>query len=423
MGVKRLMSAELSIRVADLGKCYQIYDRPRDRLMQMLVRGRRRYYREFWALSGVSLDVPKGEALGIIGRNGSGKSTLLQLVSGVLSPSTGTIETRGRLAALLELGSGFNGDLTGRENVFLNGAILGLERDEIDGRFAEIADFAGIGDFIEQPVRTYSSGMLVRLAFAVSACVEPDILVIDEALAVGDAAFQFKCLDRLRRLAARGTTLLFVSHDMGMIKNFCNQALYLAGGKVRHRGPPDEVSEMYFMDLRDEQRQLASGQPRLRLKPFLGAGQGMAFGTDEGAIIAAEFCGTGAMQSTCMRGETVELEVTVRFASTVAAPSLSVSVQDKRMINLGGHFFALTPGAAGEDDVVRVVRVAFAARFLAGRYFITLRLENRPAPRTFDVIDRQPGVLALEVMEVEPAFLGPVDLDMRLSAQRAGTLS
>jgi len=229
---------EIAISVKNLSKCYQIYDRPQDRLKQSLIfrlkaitgRTVKTYYREFWALKDISFDVKRGETLGIIGRNGSGKSTLLQIIAGTLQCTTGTFNLNGRVAALLELGSGFNPEFSGRENVYLNGAVLGISIEEMNRLFDSILSFADIGDFIEQPVKTYSSGMLVRLAFAVSVNVKPDILIIDEALSVGDAAFQFKCFQRLEELTQSGTTLLFVSHSMEMVKTFCERAIYLKQG-------------------------------------------------------------------------------------------------------------------------------------------------------------------------------------------------
>ena len=200
------MSSEIAIKVENLSKCYQIYDQPRDRLKQFLLPRLQRvvgltpkqYYREFWALKDISFDVKKGETVGIIGRNGSGKSTLLQMICGTLSPTTGSVATHGRIAALLELGSGFNPEFTGRENVYMNASVLGLTNDEIDARFDEIAAFADIGEFIEQPVKTYSSGMYSRLAFSIAINVDPEILIVDEALAVGDARFVAKCMRRIK---------------------------------------------------------------------------------------------------------------------------------------------------------------------------------------------------------------------------------
>ena len=217
---------ETVIEVQDAGKCYLIYERPQDRLKQMLWCGHRRYYREFRALHEVSFSVRRGETVGVIGRNGSGKSTLLKLLCGTLKPTTGTLSVQGRIAALLELGTGFNPEFTGRENVYLNAAILGLSDAEIEQYLPEILAFADIGEFIDQPVKTYSSGMAVRLAFAVVAHVRADILVIDEALAVGDVFFVQKCMRFLRKFQKQGT-LFFVSHDTGAVINLCDRVLWL----------------------------------------------------------------------------------------------------------------------------------------------------------------------------------------------------
>lgn len=259
-----MSSDELAIRVKNLSKCYHIYSRPSDRLRQALVPrfhsvlqpARRllgnqdipapRFFRDFWALRAVSFEVRRGETLGVIGRNGSGKSTLLQLIAGTLAPTTGTVETSGNIAALLELGSGFNPEFTGRDNVFLNGSILGMSRKQIESRFDEIAAFADIGAFLDQPVKTYSSGMVVRLAFAVQAFSDPEILIVDEALSVGDVFFQQKCFDHVRRLIARGTTLLFVSHDTAAVQNLCSRALLLREGEAVFDGPPEEAASRYY---------------------------------------------------------------------------------------------------------------------------------------------------------------------------------
>lgn len=242
------MSSDFAIKVENLSKGYQIYDQPHDRLLQMLTRGRKQFYREFWALRDVSFEVKKGETVGIIGRNGSGKSTLLQMICGTLNSTSGTIQTNGRIAALLELGSGFNPEFTGRENVYLNASVLGLSNKEIDERFDEIIAFADIGDFIEQPIKTYSSGMAVRLAFAVIAHVDADILVIDEALSVGDAFFTQKCMRFLRKFMKTGT-IIFVSHDTGAVVNLCNKAILLNQGKVIEIGSPKEICEYYLEEL------------------------------------------------------------------------------------------------------------------------------------------------------------------------------
>jgi ABC-type polysaccharide/polyol phosphate transport system ATPase subunit len=224
------MRSDVAISVKNLTKTYRIFGHPGDRIKQALTLGRVRFHREFTALRDVSFEIKKGETVGIIGRNGSGKSTMLQLICGILKPTSGTVQVNGRVSALLELGAGFNPEFTGRENVYFQGAVMGLTKEEMDGRFDNITAFADIGDFIDQPVRTYSSGMFVRLAFAAAIHVDADILVVDEALAVGDAEFQERSISRMKVMQHSGTTILFVSHSIPAIKNFCQRALWLDEG-------------------------------------------------------------------------------------------------------------------------------------------------------------------------------------------------
>jgi lipopolysaccharide transport system ATP-binding protein len=269
------MSSEIAIKVENLSKCYQIYDNPRDRLKQFVVPRLKRalgrqpnnYFREFWALRDVSFEVKRGETVGIIGRNGSGKSTLLQMICGTLSPTGGYVKTNGRIAALLELGSGFNPEFTGRENVYMNAAVIGLSKQEIDARINDIAAFADIGDFIEQPVKSYSSGMYVRLAFAVIAHVDADILVIDEALAVGDAFFTQKCMRYLRKFMKTGT-VLFVSHDTASVRNLCTHAIWLEKGNILQQGVPKDVCENY-LEAFFEAQQGKSTTTRIKAPPLV----------------------------------------------------------------------------------------------------------------------------------------------------------
>jgi len=253
---------EKKVIVAEnLSKAYRIWTDPSQRLISPLLAEAGRWlpggsgralrarasagYRDFFALQDIGFEVRRGEAVAIIGRNGAGKSTLLQLIAGTLRPTAGTITVEGRVAALLELGAGFNPDFTGRENVHLSAAVLGLSRAETDRRFDEIAAFADIGDFLDQPVKTYSSGMMMRLAFAVNTCVDPDILIVDEALGVGDAPFQAKCFRRLRQLIDQGVSLLFVSHDLGTVRSICSRALWLKNGKPEMWGEAKQVAKMY----------------------------------------------------------------------------------------------------------------------------------------------------------------------------------
>lgn len=243
--------SEIVISLANVSKCYKRYNRPIDRLKELLLPGKSQA-ENFWALRDINLEVAKGETLGIIGQNGSGKSTLLQIIAGTLTPTTGKVWVNGRVSALLELGSGFNPEFTGRQNVFFNGRILGLTREEIEAKFDDIAAFADIGDFLDQPVKTYSSGMVVRLAFAVVANTDPQILIVDEALAVGDAKFQARCMKRIRYLKEQGVTILFVSHDCSSIKMLCQQAVLMGHGLILDIGTPKDVVNHYIALLSSE---------------------------------------------------------------------------------------------------------------------------------------------------------------------------
>lgn len=234
-----------AIEVERLSKCYQIYAKPSDRLKQMLMRGRRKYYREFWALQDVSFQVKKGETVAVIGKNGSGKSTLLQIICGTLNPTGGDVKVNGRVAALLELGAGFNSEYTGVENIYMSASLYGLNKEEIDKRFNSICEFAEIGEHIHQPVKTYSSGMYVRLAFAIIVHVDADILIIDEALSVGDAFFNQKCMKFIRSFKKNGT-IIFVSHDMSAVSSLCDRAVWLNGGKIASLGFVEEVTNEYL---------------------------------------------------------------------------------------------------------------------------------------------------------------------------------
>lgn len=255
------MDQTFAIEAAGLGKAYRIWQAPADRLISPILHNLARWtpanvqeklnrmaangYKDFAALSDINFEINRGEAVAIIGRNGAGKSTLLQLIAGTLQPSAGSIEVNGRVAALLELGAGFNPEFTGRENVFLSGAVLGFTKAEMEQRFDQVLSFADIGEFIEQPIKTYSSGMMMRLAFAVNTCIDPEILIVDEALSVGDAPFQAKCFRRLRKLVDDGTTLLFVSHDISTVRSICSRALWLKGGRTEMWGKATEVARAY----------------------------------------------------------------------------------------------------------------------------------------------------------------------------------
>ena len=359
------MSSEPVIQVENLGKSYQIYPAPQDRLKQSIVprlqrwmrpfarlTGRtiepRQYYREFWALRDVSFAAAVGETVGIIGPNGSGKSTLLQLICGTLSPTAGQARVRGRVGALLELGSGFNPEFTGRENVYLNGTVLGLTRAEINERLDSILAFADIGDFIDQPVKTYSSGMVVRLAFAVIAHVDADVLIIDEALAVGDAYFQQKCMRWLRKFREQGT-LLFCGHDTGAVINLCHHAIWLDHGTIRAAGPAKEVCEAYLASVyarstgltdasvrpaKPDQENKQTIDRKINLSQIVEVLEfnenSASFGTGDAIILNARMLGISGEELGLIRGgEEVQVIVTIRANVDIENPIVGFHVKDR----------------------------------------------------------------------------------------------
>lgn len=368
------MSSEITIKVKNLSKCYQVYEQPRDRLKQFILPRLQRmiglspkcYYREFWSLKDVSFEVKKGETVGIIGRNGSGKSTLLQMICGTLNPTRGSIQTNGRIAALLELGSGFNPEFTGRENVYMNASVLGLSDEEVDARFDAIVAFADIGDFIDQPVKTYSSGMMVRLAFAVIAHVDADILVVDEALAVGDAFFTQKCMRFIRQFQSNGGTLLFVSHDTGAVVNLCSKAILLKQGQVAGEGSPKAVSELYlaalseanqdadtfhdrkvkiasteeqiFSDERDMREALFNSSTlRNDIEVFRFNSDSQGFGSGGAKILSTRLLDRdGATLSWVVGGEDVVLEIRCLANKHIARPIVGFQFKDR----LGQNIFS-----------------------------------------------------------------------------------
>lgn len=254
--------SEVAIRVDDVSKLYKLYDKPSDRLKESLGLTRKKLYKEHYALHNVSFDVKRGETVGIIGTNGSGKSTILKIITGVLNPSGGHVEIDGRISALLELGAGFNMEYTGIENIYLNGTMIGFSREEIDAKMQDILDFADIGDFVYQPVKTYSSGMFVRLAFAVAINIDPEILIVDEALSVGDVFFQAKCYKKFEDFKKMGKTILFVSHDLGSISKYCDRVVLLNRGKKLAEGTPKEMVSMYkrIMVNQDKAEEIAAHQ-------------------------------------------------------------------------------------------------------------------------------------------------------------------
>ncbi len=383
------------IQAADLGKCYQIYARPSDRLKQALFRGRRRYFREFWALKGLNFTVGKGETLGILGSNGSGKSTLLQLICHILRPTTGSLSITGRVAALLELGAGFNPEFTGRENVFMNGAVLGLTTARMKECFDEILDFSGIGDFIDQPVKTYSSGMYVRLAFAVAVNVSPDILVVDEALSVGDIRFQQKCMARIRSFCETGT-VIFVSHDTAAITELCSRVLWVEKGALRQDGKPAEVVEKYL-----EYMYEGDGKEKPRFVPASAKADSAApdkeeaedaaefrtvssdvrqFG-DLGVVIERiRFCCRGKAEGVIHSGHPVDIGLILHCHRPVAHPIVGFLVKDHMGRNIMGdstelrkaELPSLEPGTRWRMDI----RIPAWPNLIEGDYTLSIAVAD-----------------------------------------------
>ena len=367
----RAATDNIAIRVSNLSKCYQIYDAPRDRLKQFVIPKLCRaipvlrrffstphsplptFYKEFWALKDVSFEIKRGETVGIIGRNGSGKSTLLQVLCGTLSPTVGDIEIHGKIAALLELGAGFNPEFTGRENVFLAAALYGLSHEQIESRFDQIVSFADIGAFIEQPVKTYSSGMFVRLAFAVIANVDADILIIDEALAVGDAYFVQKCMRYLRGFTKKGT-LLFVSHDTSAVISLCSNAIHMSSGKIENMGSPQNVANLYLallhMDSIESTTPSETTEPQRPTEKFDGAQSKRIFSSIKIDSESGNY-GTGAAQIVGVAletlkgkpvvliagGEKVRLVVLCRSFENIPEPIVGFALKDRLGQVVFGH--------------------------------------------------------------------------------------
>lgn len=413
-----------ALSVRNVGKIYRLWATPGSRLWVPLMfrlasmvpfrpvaAGLRRHAEArahcHRALEAIDFTLQRGEALGIIGHNGSGKSTLLQIVAGVLEPTTGSVQVNGRVAALLELGSGFNPELTGRENVRVNAAILGLSPRQVMERMDDIIAFADIGDYIDEPVKTYSSGMALRLAFAVQVHTDPDILIVDEALAVGDAAFQAKAMARIDEILRRGTTLLFVGHDLNAVKAFCHRAMLLEKGSIVLEGLPDEVITEYLH--RTHKRALATQRDaRAQALERLDGGYGL-----QDACVA-EATVNGVRHVSLQHGGQLEFALQVRRRADLQAPCLIFDVLDGRGLQLTGRRIELPPG-----EGLVAVRIGLRAEFQQGIYRIRTRVVDAPALDRTMVLARQEGWLSFEVVDDNRhLFTGlfPVPMTIEVSA-------
>ena len=380
----------VALRVEKVSKQYRIYERPGDRLKESLTRGVLRRHKEFWALRDVDFEVEAGTTVGIVGPNGCGKSTLLQIISGTLAPTHGDVFHEGRIAALLELGAGFDPEFTGAENVFMNASLLGLTRRETEKVFPAIERFAEIGPFLYQPVKTYSSGMFVRLAFAIAASVEPDILIIDEALAVGDAVFQHRCLRRLKELHERGTTVLFVSHDAAAVRALCSRALLLRAGRIVADGTPADVLNRYQKIImeREEAYEAQSPSPDASAErqtlPVVQSAKPLncayRHGDGSAEIVSAQLTDSSQREVEIIEtGEPLKLRMAVRFKHDVDEPVIGFLIKNR----LGIHTYgtntkeqAFDFGTIKRDEVLEV-EFTFDCWLGIDQYSITLAAHSR----------------------------------------------
>lgn len=388
------MSSDMpfAIRANQLGKEFALFEKPIDRLKQYFFMGRRQYGRRFQALSDISFSLPKGQVLGLVGDNGAGKSTLLQIVCKTLMPTSGSLEIHGRVAALLELGAGFNSEFSGRENIYLNASVLGLTLNEINERYESIVEFSGIREFIEQPVKTYSSGMYVRLAFSVATCVDPDILVIDEALSVGDGAFARKSFDRIMELKSSGTTILFCSHSMYHIEAICDQALWLDHGKMMMYGEPQAVTRAYGS--KNAQTQLASSRKTSETAD--------ASPLDQQAQILSVIAsadGVAGKQLFVQSGKsTVTVHVEFRYDPALPPPSVAFGLETSSgtLISSGSTFFDQAPPFVTTDGYGRTSLRLPNIPLMQGQYRLTIFLG---CERTIHLYDHAPYCVELNVSQ------------------------
>lgn len=430
--------AEIAISVRNVGKRYDIYDRSIDKVLHLLALGRRSFGRPFWALRGATFDVPRGRAVGVIGRNGSGKSTLMQIIAGTLAPTEGEVHICGRVAALLELGSGFNPQFTGRENVFLAGSILGVSRREMENRFDEIAGFADIGAFIDQPVEVYSSGMHARLAFSVAVCVQPDILIVDEILSVGDAGFQQRCIARMRRMLDDGMTLLLVSHSAETVKSICSHAVLLKQGVQDFSGPAGETVDRYMHMLRAESTERAQELVATRRPEFADAtkpirqaeveNDGLRYGTGHASISTVRLLDEhGRPTDSFVFGEKITLEVVLSSRVEVTSLDLIFVIRDRAGVNLfGSTLFDEGSRLVRIDSREEVVaRISFINPLAVGPHGIALTLVRRPERAGDGVItlDHLDTAAAFKVIRGKRVVRGKIHVPFDTSVERLPTRS
>ncbi|MGY4493064.1 ABC transporter ATP-binding protein [Pseudomonas sp. TE3610] len=429
-----MSSNDYAIHVQGLSKCYQIYATPRDRLKQFVIpfiksklrQPARPYYTEFWALNPMDFRIAKGETVGILGKNGSGKSTLLQIICGTLSPTSGTVDVNGRVAALLELGSGFNMEFTGKENVYMNAAVLGLSKSEIDERYDAIIDFADIGHFIDQSVKTYSSGMIVRLAFAVAINVTPDILIVDEALAVGDAAFQQKCFKRIDEMQSAGCSILLVTHDLSSVVQFCDRAMIISHGTLVDEGDAKTIVGK-FKRLMTAQSVIAAPADPCH-EPVTHAGNlhrnyeispnHTHYGEEQVSIIDWGILNDDGQPIAAIDNEeTVEVVMTLHFKTACAAPIIGYFLTD-----LKGREFAGTNTLFEKFDLPScnagdIISVKFKQKFSLSAGTYALNIGCSEYARDELIVHHRLYDITLINITSRKQFVGFCDLNSAISSE------
>ncbi len=431
-------NSRIALRVEAVSKQYRIYERPGDRLLESLTRGRVRRHREFWALRDINFELEAGTTTGIVGQNGSGKSTLLQIITGTLEPTTGTVWHEGRISALLELGAGFNPEFTGLENVFMNAALMGLSRDETENLLPQIERFSEIGAFLHQPVKTYSSGMYIRLAFAIAISSEPEILIIDEALSVGDAVFQHRCFRRIKEMQERGTTILFVSHDPSAVKALCSRVVLLNTGRMEADGKTTDVLNRYQKIIMEREEHYEAAQPLINASVQTTAMQATTapeesasvdeqraslrynfrHGDGTAEILMAELLDATRSSATLVEsGQPLLARLRVLFHKTVHNPLLGFLIRNRHGIHAYGTNTEQRELRLGTIETGEIIEVNFSFECWLGAdlYSVSFAVHS-DEHISFDWLD---GVIFFRVVAERP-FEGIANLNAIATSQKIG---
>lgn len=430
------MSEDIAIKINDVSKLYKLYDKPTDRLKESLGLTKTKKYKEHYALRNVSFDVERGECVGIIGTNGAGKSTILKIITGVLNPTAGEVQINGRISALLELGAGFNMEYTGIENVYLNGTMIGFSREEIDAKLQDILEFADIGDFVNQPVKTYSSGMFVRLAFAVAINIEPEILIVDEALSVGDVFFQAKCYKKFEEFKQQGKTILFVSHDLSSIQKYCDKAILLNKGKKISEGSPKDIIDLYKKVIVEEYNSMSSNdeedsfiaetkkddssrESKEWKKNMLLNPDCSDYGNKRATIVDfGVFDKAGSITNTVEKLDDFEIRMKIQFNDDIEAPIFAITLRDLKGTELAGTNTFIEKSDIYNVKKGELVEVSFKQKMLLqkGQYMLQLGCTGYNGDE-LEVFHRLYDICCLQVI-AEKVTVGYFDMDSSVEIYR-----